>query len=124
MKKEELLVEANEITRTFYSIIKRKGKSVNWEDLSLKVQLALKKQNEFLNEKSSTCEHKYVYSRSIEYLRSNGRNSREYYHADYYFCEKYLEEKVIEKRHSCYDSEVWCLPEWAKVITNKTRGYE
>ncbi len=70
------------------------------------------------------CKHKWVYSRSDSYWRFNGRNSREYYHADYYFCEKCLEEKVIEKRHSCYDSETWKLPDWAKLITKKVAGYE
>jgi hypothetical protein len=69
------------------------------------------------------CKHKWVYSRSDSYWRETGRNSREYYHADYYFCEKCLEEKVVEKRHSCYDQEAYCAPDWAKTITKKVAGY-
>lgn len=69
------------------------------------------------------CKHKYVYSRSDSYCCFDGRNSRRYYHADYYYCEKCLTEKVIEKTHSCYDSEMWKLPDWARLITKKVSGY-
>ena len=70
------------------------------------------------------CEHKFVYSRSDSYWAFDGRNSRRFYHADYYFCEKCLEEKVIEKKHSCYDSEMWKAPDWTKTITKQVKGYE
>jgi len=72
----------------------------------------------------ANCKHKYVYSRSDSYWKYDGRNSRLYYHSDYYYCEKCLYEKVVEKRHFCFDSEVWNLPEWAKLITKKISGYE
>lgn len=70
------------------------------------------------------CKHKYVYSRSDSYWMSEGRYSRCYYHVDYFYCEKCLTEKVIEKRHSCYESEIWDLPDWARLITKKVGGYE
>lgn len=71
------------------------------------------------------CEHKFVYLRSESYWQYCGRNrnSRDYYHADYYFCEKCLEEKKLEKRYSCYDSEIYNAPEWAKVITKQIPSY-
>tara|TARA_R110002050_G_scaffold295237_1_gene453848 strand:+ start:11339 stop:11560 length:222 start_codon:yes stop_codon:yes gene_type:complete len=72
----------------------------------------------------ANCKHKYVYSRSDSYWKYDGRNSRLYYHSDYYYCEKCLEEKVVEKRHFCFDSEVWNMPEWAKLITKKISGHE
>ena len=72
----------------------------------------------------SNCKHKWIYFRSDSYWKSSGRNTREYYHADYFFCEKCTEEKVVEKRHSCYDSDVWNAPEWAKTITKRVAGYQ
>lgn len=71
-----------------------------------------------------TCKHKYVYTGSDSYWCFDGRNSRRYYHVDNYFCEKCLSEKHVEKVHTCYDSELWNLPEWAKLITKKVKGYE
>lgn len=67
----------------------------------------------------ATCKHKWAYKNSDSYWTFDGRNSRRYYHADNYFCEKCLEEKIIQKTHCCYDSDIWNLPEWAKLIKNK-----
>jgi hypothetical protein len=69
------------------------------------------------------CKHKYVFKYTDSYWSPDGRNSVKYYLVDYYFCEKCLEEKVIEKRHSCYDSQKWDAPEWTKTITKKVGGY-
>lgn len=73
---------------------------------------------------SKACSHKWVWRRSNSYWRFTGRFSREYYYADYYFCEKCLEEKIVEKRHTCYDSEVRNLPDWARTIQKQVSGYE
>jgi len=73
---------------------------------------------------AENCEHKYIHKSTDSYWRFCGRNNREYYQVDTYYCEKCLNEKVKEKRHTCYDSEVWNIPEWAKLITKKIQGYE
>lgn len=49
MKSElQLLKEANDILRSVNSIIKRKGKTTNWEGIDKKVKMALAEQHELL----------------------------------------------------------------------------
>ena len=43
---KELLKEANGIIRSFYSVIKRKGETTNWNALQLQVKRILKEQHE------------------------------------------------------------------------------
>lgn len=73
---------------------------------------------------TAECKHKWVHRGSDSYWCFDGRNSRRYYYVDYYFCEKCLAENKVEKIHSCYDGEIYKLPEWARLITKKVAGYE
>lgn len=70
------------------------------------------------------CEHKFVHIRNDSYYRSTSRYSWEYACIDYYFCEKCLEEKEIKKNVRVNDHELDKLPDWAKTIKNKIKGYE
>lgn len=45
---KELLIEANGILRSLYSVIKRKGDSTNWEPLERKLLGILKDQHEYM----------------------------------------------------------------------------
>lgn len=47
--KDELLLEANEIIRTFNSIIERCGADTNWNGLDLQVKRILKEQHSVVN---------------------------------------------------------------------------
>jgi len=71
---------------------------------------------------NTNCKHKWIYSRSDSY-KCFERYSYTFYHADYYYCEKCLDEKVIEKRHDCSNSELWKLPDWARLITKQIDGH-
>jgi hypothetical protein len=65
------------------------------------------------------CNHNFTFSYTDAYWKPDGRNTRSYYLANYFHCSKCCEEKLLEKRHNCFDSELWKLPEWAKTITQK-----
>lgn len=72
-----------------------------------------------------SCEHKYVFRNNDSFYRSMGRYSMEYVSVDYYFCEKCLDEKSVKKDIRLGDYEIPDkLPDWARLITNKVRGYE
>lgn len=45
---KELLIEANGILRSLYSVIERKGDSTNWEPLERRVLEILKNQHEYM----------------------------------------------------------------------------
>lgn len=45
---KELLIEANGILRSLYSVIERKGDSTNWEPLKKRVLEILKDQHEYM----------------------------------------------------------------------------
>jgi hypothetical protein len=45
---KELLIEANSIIRSFYSIIERKGLTTNWNVIEKKVKEILKEQHEYM----------------------------------------------------------------------------
>jgi hypothetical protein len=70
----------------------------------------------------SKCKHKFNFSYTDAYWKNDGRNSRIYYLANYFHCKNCLEEKIKEKRHHCFDSELWNLPDWAKTITQKVNN--
>lgn len=44
----ELLIEANNIIRSFHSVIERKGATTNWEGLEITVNRILKEQHKVL----------------------------------------------------------------------------
>jgi len=44
----ELLIEANDIIRSFHSVIERKGATINWEGLEIIVNRILKEQHKVL----------------------------------------------------------------------------
>lgn len=49
MKTEkQMLIEANEIIRSFNSIVDRKGADTNWEALDKRIKTILKEQHEIL----------------------------------------------------------------------------
>ena len=45
---KELIIEANGILRSVYSVIERKGSTTNWESLKKCVSHALKEQHEYM----------------------------------------------------------------------------
>lgn len=68
------------------------------------------------------CNHVFKHLESRSYWRMDGRFSRKYYHADYFYCEKCLKEEIKEKQHSCTDGELYKIPDWARMITNRVEG--
>ena len=69
----------------------------------------------------NNCMHKYIHKNTDSYWYFSGRNYITYEMIDVYFCEKCLDEKEIKKTHSCYYSEKYNLPDWAKNITKHTK---
>lgn len=45
---KQLLIEANTIIRSFYSIIERRGNNTNWEIFAHRVEEILEEQHEYL----------------------------------------------------------------------------
>ncbi len=69
------------------------------------------------------CKHNFIFSYTDAYWVVDGRYSRIYYLSNNFHCTKCCEEKIIEKKHSCSDSELWKLPEWAKTITQQIQKH-
>ena len=74
---------------------------------------------------SENCDHKFVHRNNEGFYCPASRYSMKYTSVDYYFCEKCLEEKEVKKEVTLNDHEIpHKLPDWAKLITTKVRGWE
>lgn len=70
------------------------------------------------------CKHKFVFKSNDSYYHSASRYSWKYVSVDNYFCEKCLINHEDKKQITINDGDLVNLPDWAKTITKKVRGYE